>query len=70
MARIENPVKYPSAADCPSFFDHTPHPPGYIEHHAWMRKMMKTHKQVRCTRCGYWSICEPRGVSSLTPEKT
>lgn len=64
--KYQSPFKYPSAEECPSFFDHTPHPSGYIQHHAWMQKMSRTHKQVRCTRCGFWAIWEPK-VSTLVP---
>jgi hypothetical protein len=41
---------------CPSFHDHTPSPEGYIQWHAWAKSMSKTHRQVRCTGCGRWSI--------------
>lgn len=53
-------IKYSRQEDCPSFYDHTPHPSGYIQHHAWMKKMSRTHKQFRCTACGYWAIWEPK----------
>jgi hypothetical protein len=46
--------------ECPSFFDHTPHPEGYIAHHAWMRRMSQTHRQIKCTGCGLWAIWIPR----------
>jgi hypothetical protein len=51
-------------ADCPSFHDHTPCPDGYIQWHAWARRMMRTHRQIRCTGCGLLSIWIPR--KSLT----
>jgi hypothetical protein len=35
---------------------HTPHPISYLGHHAWMDKMQKTHKQLKCKTCGRWAI--------------
>ena len=64
----ESPFKFPSAEECPSFFDHTPSPPGYLEWHAWAKKMGKTHKQATCTRCGFWAIWEPRDNQELKQE--
>jgi hypothetical protein len=46
--------------DCPSFFDHTPCPEGYIEWHDWAKKMGRTHKQIRCTRCNLFAIWIPK----------
>jgi hypothetical protein len=51
---------YKRAEDCPSFFDHTPCPPGYLQWHDWAKKMLRTHRQVRCTRCRFYAIWEPR----------
>ncbi|MBZ4106130.1 hypothetical protein JYG43_23760, partial [Escherichia fergusonii] len=45
---------------CPNFTDHTPSPDGYIEWHAWARKMGKTHQQRRCSGCGLFAIWEPK----------
>lgn len=46
--------------DCPSFHDHTPSPDGYIQWHAWAKRMGRTHRQIRCTGCGLWAIWLPR----------
>lgn len=46
--------------DCPSFHDHTPQPEGYIEWHDWAKRMMRTHKQTKCTGCGLYMIWVPK----------
>lgn len=55
--------------DCPSFHDHTPAPSGYNQWHDWARKMLRTHKQIRCTGCGLYQIWIPRSPVSAQKEK-
>jgi len=50
---------------CPSYFDHTPCPSGYIQWHAWAKQMARTHRQVKCGRCGLWAIWIPKKSRSL-----
>lgn len=47
-------------ASCPSFHDHTPCPEGYLDWHAWAKRMMRTHRQIRCTGCQRFEIWVPR----------
>lgn len=47
-------------ANCPNFHDHTPCPDGYLQWHAWARKMKRTHRQVKCTGCSRYTIWIPR----------
>lgn len=39
---------------------HTPAPSAYGAWHDWVRRMTKTHRQVRCTSCGLWKVWVPR----------
>lgn len=45
---------------CPHIEDHTPAPEGYLEWHAWARRMNKTHRQTVCGGCGRFSIWHPK----------
>jgi len=56
------------AVDCPHFLDHTPAPEGYLQWHVWAKRMMKTHKQRKCSGCGLYTIWEPRGSAALTAQ--
>jgi hypothetical protein len=58
-----------SELTCPSFHDHTPSPEGYIQWHAWASKMLKTHKQRKCTGCGLFAIWEPAHSQALPISK-
>lgn len=49
------PVR-PSAKKC----NHTLDPPGYTHWHEWAEKASKTHRQVRCPRCGLFAIWMPK----------
>lgn len=45
---------------------HTPSPAGSGDYFAWYafaERMRKTHRQVRCPRCGLWAIWEPKPPS-------
>lgn len=46
--------------ECPNFIDHAAEPSGYLQWHAWARKMQRTHRQVRCSGCGLFKIWIPR----------
>lgn len=72
MGRTLTPARVHSfvgeeAVKCPSFHDHTPAPSGYNQWHDWARKMLRTHKQIRCTGCGLYQIWIPRRRSSPAP---
>jgi hypothetical protein len=45
---------------CSNERQHTPHPIGYLQDHAWMREMSKTHKQTQCPECGRYAIWVPK----------
>lgn len=55
-------VRSANEADCPSFHDHTPSPAGYLQWHDWARKMLRTHRQVRCPNCGLYVIWVPKAA--------
>lgn len=55
--------------DCPSFHDHTPAPAGYNQWHDWARKMLRTHKQIRCTGCGLFHIWIPRRPAPIAQKE-
>jgi hypothetical protein len=48
------------SADCSRFHDHTLAPEGYIQWHAWAKRMNRTHRQIKCAGCGLWAIWIPR----------
>ena len=52
----KNLVEQITGQDCSNKKEHTKHPEGYLQHHAWMDKMIKTHKQIRCKGCGLYEI--------------
>lgn len=52
--------KFPSAEDCLDVEQHTKAPKGYLAWHEWARAKSKTHRQVRCPTCGFFSIWKPR----------
>lgn len=60
MTEQGTPRRTKAEVECPSFHDHTPCPDGYIQWHAWARRMNRTHKQIRCTGCGRFAIWIPR----------
>lgn len=39
---------------------HTPEPEGYIARAEWAERMMKTHRQIQCERCGLWAVWIPK----------
>jgi len=41
---------------CPDRGKHTDCPDGYIHWHEWAEKMNKSHKQIKCEKCGLFSI--------------
>lgn len=48
---------------CPDFQHHTLCPIAdhdYIGWHAWAKEMSKTHRQIRCTGCGLYTIWIPK----------
>jgi hypothetical protein len=45
---------------CPYFHDHTACPPGYIQWHPWAARKARTHKQIKCTGCGFYAIWVPK----------
>lgn len=45
---------------CPDRENHTPCPTGYLAWSAWAERMSKTHKQVRCKKCGMFAVWEPK----------
>lgn len=51
----------PSAEVC----NHTPHPTLYHAHYEWMERASKTHGQIRCPRCGNWSIWLPKAEAKI-----
>lgn len=59
--------KFAREVDCPSFHDHTPCPEGYIQWHAWARRQMRTHRQIKCTGCDLYTIWIPRKRRSELP---
>lgn len=54
------PIRFKNEADCPSFHDHTPCPEGYIQWHAWARRMNRTHRSTKCVGCGLYKVWIPR----------
>lgn len=51
--------------------EHTKNQPdGYLQWHAWARKMATTHKQVKCKECGLYQIWVPRKSHTLPPDQT
>ena len=48
------------ALSCPAFFDHVPCPEGYLQWHEWAAKMSRTHRAIKCTGCGLYTIWIPR----------
>lgn len=46
----------PSAEVC----NHTPTPHGYFAMYEWAERAMKTHRQIRCPRCGLLHIWLPK----------
>lgn len=42
--------------DCPDLAAHTKTPEGYIEWHEWAEEKAKTHTQIACRSCGFYSI--------------
>lgn len=46
--------------ECPSWEQHEPEPTGYVAWHEWAGKMMRTHRQTRCTGCDLLVIWTPR----------
>lgn len=51
---------FSSAEECPAARRHTPLPAGYIERSNWMERKAKTHDQLRCPSCGFWTIWRKR----------
>ena len=49
--------------------DHTPAPDGYCAWHDWAMKMGKTHRQIRCDRCGLFKIWIPKHLSNRAAKK-
>lgn len=45
---------------CPNAAKHTPAPAGYLAWDEWAEKKSKTHRQVKCTGCGRYSIWVPK----------
>lgn len=43
----------------PECSDHTPCPDGYAERAEWAEEMAKTHRCVRCPRCGLFAVWVP-----------
>ena len=41
---------------CPNHENHTKCPDCCLEWQEWAKLMDKTHKQVKCQRCGLWAI--------------
>ncbi len=39
---------------------HTPQPEGYNEWREFARLASRTHRQVRCPRCGLWQVWLPK----------
>ena len=46
--------------DCPHFEDHTVQPEGYLQWEAWAESMGKTHRQIKCSGCGRYTIWIPK----------
>lgn len=49
----------PSANEC----RHTPVPTLYHAWYEWCELACKTHEQIRCPRCGLWSIWLPKAIA-------
>lgn len=43
-------------AACRNVNNHTTCPTGYVQWHAWAKKMALAHKQKRCPGCGLFTI--------------
>lgn len=50
----------PSMTEC----NHTPMPDGYLQWHEWARQAHKTHRQIRCPKCGGLSIWLPKAEAT------
>jgi len=46
--------------NCPNREQHTPCPSGYLDWHAWAKRMDHTHRQVRCEGCELFLIWVPK----------
>lgn len=47
---------------CPAAARHTREPSGYLEWHEWAATKARTHRQIRCPRCGRYAVWIPRAV--------
>lgn len=54
--RMDAPIKYDSAGQCPDRANHTEHPRGYLNHSVWAARMSECHTQHQCPTCGFWAI--------------
>jgi len=43
-------------SDCPNKPNHTPCPEGYMARLSWAMRMLRTHRQIRCSGCGLFAI--------------
>ena len=48
---------------CPDIMHHDAGPSGYLQWHAWARRMARTHRQIKCTGCGLYVIWLPKRQS-------
>jgi hypothetical protein len=46
--------------ECPAHAKHTECPEGYLQWHAWAKRMSRTHRQIKCERCGLYAIWIPK----------
>jgi hypothetical protein len=56
----------PERRPCPNVAEHTEAPEGYLEWHAWARRMGRTHKQHRCPGCKLLTIWKPKEAKCPT----
>ncbi len=47
---------------CANDASHTECPNEYLAWHDWAEKKMKTHKQVKCPKCGLYAIWVPKNT--------
>jgi hypothetical protein len=52
--------RYKSAENCPNIEKHTACPTGYLQWHEWARRMSRTHRQRKCTTCGFYAEWVPK----------
>lgn len=54
------PIRFDRFEDCPDVKKHTRAPTGYIAFSEWTDRMARTHDQLQCPTCGFWTVWKRR----------